>query len=452
MKLPRLGYSASYYGSKQHPQSAPPPSHWRGGGGAGAAGHHHYAGHLLARFYSTWATPHSLARQAWAHHAARATHAKAKAKARARAARRAMRWGYQPRPLLRVRRAVGPAKRRLARSLRSSAAAAAFLPSIILVEQGMVGKGGLGFSFLSRYRRGTGKHNKSLVRKQTTLVVAPAVAQPTKSKGEEGEGDDGTQQQQQQQQQAPLVRTAKGRKLVRAQQAVAAALARSRNRTLKRGRKRPDEFCLFFNRFGRCAKGEAGCPFLHDPEKVAVCRAFLKGACRGKGDLDGGRGSSCLLSHKVEQEKMPTCAFFLKGACTKDDCPYSHVKVNAKARACPDFLKGWCPRGAACTLKHTHERGGGGGGGGGGGKEGEVGGAQGVGGGKAKKRLRVVTEEERGEGGMHGGGASAAVALAPARTHEEEEQHEARFDGQLDLLLGASVRGWGGSWWWWWWW
>ncbi len=133
------------------------------------------------------------------------------------------------------------------------------------------------------------------------------------------------------------------------------ALLLSRNKTLKRKKKKLDEYCLFFNRFGRCEKGEAGCPYLHDPEKVAVCRLFLKGTCTGKGDLSGG-GSSCLLSHAVAQDKMPTCAFFLKGTCTKEDCPYSHVKVNEKAEVCPAFLKGFCPQGKACQLRHVLEK------------------------------------------------------------------------------------------------
>jgi hypothetical protein len=30
------------------------------------------------------------------------------------------------------------------------------------------------------------------------------------------------------------------------------------------------KYCMFFNRFGKCQRGD-NCPFVHDPEKVAVC-------------------------------------------------------------------------------------------------------------------------------------------------------------------------------------
>ena len=36
------------------------------------------------------------------------------------------------------------------------------------------------------------------------------------------------------------------------------------------------KFCLFYNRFGRCSRGDT-CPFIHDPKRVALCprSAFL---------------------------------------------------------------------------------------------------------------------------------------------------------------------------------
>eukprot|EP01121_Diplochlamys_sp_Union-15-3_P008394 TRINITY_DN2225_c0_g1_i1.p1 TRINITY_DN2225_c0_g1~~TRINITY_DN2225_c0_g1_i1.p1 ORF type:complete len:100 (-),score=4.80 TRINITY_DN2225_c0_g1_i1:51-350(-) len=50
---------------------------------------------------------------------------------------------------------------------------------------------------------------------------------------------------------------------------------------------------------------------------------------------------------------MPVCYYFLYGVCSNEQCPYSHVKVNAKADVCSDFVKGYCPRGTSCKLKHT---------------------------------------------------------------------------------------------------
>jgi len=104
-----------------------------------------------------------------------------------------------------------------------------------------------------------------------------------------------------------------------------------------------NEYCLFFSKYGECKEGEK-CQYIHDREKVAVCRKFLKGKCNDP---------HCKLSHKTDKDKMPVCHYFLQGICNNEHCPYSHVKVNVKAEVCPDFGKGYCPRGSTCKLKHT---------------------------------------------------------------------------------------------------
>ncbi|XP_049267069.1 zinc finger CCCH domain-containing protein 3 [Rhipicephalus sanguineus] len=102
-------------------------------------------------------------------------------------------------------------------------------------------------------------------------------------------------------------------------------------------------YCMFFNRFGRCNKGDK-CAYIHDPEKVAVCTRFLRGTCRV---------SDCPFSHKIAPEKMPVCSFFLKGRCTNDPCPYRHVKVSSKAAVCKDFaVRGYCADGIKCKKQH----------------------------------------------------------------------------------------------------
>merc|ERR1719342_1642427 len=102
---------------------------------------------------------------------------------------------------------------------------------------------------------------------------------------------------------------------------------------------------MFYNKFGKCTKKEAGtCPFIHDPDKIAVCRRFLQGSCHK---------DKCLLSHKAAPEKMPVCKFFLEGVCSKQDCPYLHVKVSEKAAICQAFLSGYCPNGSDCKLRHV---------------------------------------------------------------------------------------------------
>ncbi|KAJ6661533.1 hypothetical protein lerEdw1_014443 [Lerista edwardsae] len=116
-------------------------------------------------------------------------------------------------------------------------------------------------------------------------------------------------------------------------------------RQAKQKKEKKKEYCMYYNRFGKCNRGES-CPYIHDPEKVAVCTRFLRGTCKR---TDG----TCPFSHKVSKDKMPVCSYFLKGICNNSDCPYSHVYVSRKAEVCPDFLKGYCPLGEKCKKKHT---------------------------------------------------------------------------------------------------
>lgn len=105
-----------------------------------------------------------------------------------------------------------------------------------------------------------------------------------------------------------------------------------------------NEFCMFFNRFGRCTKKNRGaCPYIHDPSRVAVCTRFLRGRCPV---------SNCPFSHTVDPDKMPVCSHFLQAACTREDCPYRHVKVNPSAPVCLDFVRGHCKAGEECDKQH----------------------------------------------------------------------------------------------------
>ncbi|KAI5757004.1 ZC3H3 [Gulo gulo luscus] len=147
----------------------------------------------------------------------------------------------------------------------------------------------------------------------------------------------------------PLLRTGRGdpagscsRSL--ASRAVQRSLAIVRQARQRRRKQQP-EYCMYYNRFGRCHHGQR-CPYIHDPDKVAVCTRFLRGTCK---KTDG----TCPFSHHVSKEKMPVCSYFLKGICSNSNCPYSHVYVSRKAEVCTDFLKGYCPLGAKCKKKHT---------------------------------------------------------------------------------------------------
>ncbi|XP_029110900.1 zinc finger CCCH domain-containing protein 3 isoform X1 [Scleropages formosus] len=125
------------------------------------------------------------------------------------------------------------------------------------------------------------------------------------------------------------------------------AVQRSRSiiRHALQRRQQSKQYCMYYNRFGRCNRGQ-NCPYIHDPDKVAVCTRFLRGTCK---QTDG----TCPFSHKVSKEKMPVCSYFLRGVCSNSSCPYSHVYVSRKAAICEDFVRGYCPQGEKCKKKHT---------------------------------------------------------------------------------------------------
>ncbi|XP_051567727.1 zinc finger CCCH domain-containing protein 3 [Myxocyprinus asiaticus] len=116
-------------------------------------------------------------------------------------------------------------------------------------------------------------------------------------------------------------------------------------RQARQKKQKAKQYCMYYNRFGKCNHGDT-CPYIHDPDKVAVCTRFLRGTCK---QTDG----TCPFSHKVAKEKMPVCSYFLKGICNNSSCPYSHVYVSRKAAVCKDFVRGYCPQGDKCKKKHT---------------------------------------------------------------------------------------------------
>ncbi|KAG7164927.1 Zinc finger CCCH domain-containing protein 3-like [Homarus americanus] len=106
-----------------------------------------------------------------------------------------------------------------------------------------------------------------------------------------------------------------------------------------------NEHCIFFNRFGRCTKKDKGqCPYIHDPQRVAICTRFLRGRCPV---------NNCPFSHTVDPDKMPVCSHFVRATCTRDGCPYRHVRVNPFAPICLDFLRGHCLAGEECKKQHV---------------------------------------------------------------------------------------------------
>ncbi|PGH26794.1 hypothetical protein AJ80_01560 [Polytolypa hystricis UAMH7299] len=112
--------------------------------------------------------------------------------------------------------------------------------------------------------------------------------------------------------------------------------------------KKKDELCKRFTATGSCYKGPK-CPFIHDPDKVAICKDFLQ---TGKCDA----GAACDLSHDPTPERTPACVHFIRGRCSNPACRYTHVKVNPGAPVCRDFaILGYCGKGATCDQRHVHE-------------------------------------------------------------------------------------------------
>ncbi|KAI9787374.1 MAG: hypothetical protein M1816_007507 [Peltula sp. TS41687] len=121
-----------------------------------------------------------------------------------------------------------------------------------------------------------------------------------------------------------------------------------KNKRQNRSVKKISQPCKSFTTTGSCSKGPL-CPYIHDPNKVAICKAYLQsGTCPA--------GSSCDLSHDPTPERVPACVHFLRGKCSNANCRYAHVRVNPGAPVCRAFASlGFCERGATCTERHVFE-------------------------------------------------------------------------------------------------
>ncbi|KAL5001662.1 hypothetical protein BDV10DRAFT_159477 [Aspergillus recurvatus] len=112
--------------------------------------------------------------------------------------------------------------------------------------------------------------------------------------------------------------------------------------------KKKDELCQRFTTTGTCYKGPS-CPYIHDPNKVAICKDFLQtGQCSA--------GNSCDLSHEPSPHRSPACVHFLRGRCSNPECRYAHVRVTPGAPVCRAFATlGYCDKGETCEERHVHE-------------------------------------------------------------------------------------------------
>lgn len=126
------------------------------------------------------------------------------------------------------------------------------------------------------------------------------------------------------------------------------AVARTRlhrNRTPQSGKPPCSSLTLLA---GVCPFGQ-DCRFSHDPNKVAICKDFLKtGSCA--------RDENCDLSHEMTYHRVPACTFFLRGNCTNDACRFPHIHVSSTAPVCRAFATlGFCAKGAECDKRHVVE-------------------------------------------------------------------------------------------------
>lgn len=100
---------------------------------------------------------------------------------------------------------------------------------------------------------------------------------------------------------------------------------------------------------GICAHGNR-CRYVHDPDKIAICKEFLRHGRCAAGD------GACNLSHDPTPHRVPACTHFLRGNCTNQECRYAHVAVNPSAPVCRAFASiGYCQKGAECTERHVFE-------------------------------------------------------------------------------------------------
>lgn len=259
-----------------------------------------------------------------------------------------------------------------------------------------------------------------------------------------------------------FIRSNKGNLILRKPGSSAAPIHASLQ-TKKKRNKKELQYCSYY-RWGTCTKGSR-CPYLHDPRRIAICLAFLRGKCphafsattpknsevvgAGNGGADG--GSTCVLSHTPTSQNMPLCIHFPD--CRRRDCKYLHPTTMTSTSAtqqqgvvvpvcrrfalggfcelgagcshrhvfeCPDFVEsvdgstgdGGCPRGSKCRLRHGK-------------RSGTEGGGRAVRAGlRSGGKWNRVTGPAAVEVGKDGGGEGK-------KAEEEGEEEEAEWDGAL---------------------
>ncbi|KAJ3056444.1 hypothetical protein HK097_006935 [Rhizophlyctis rosea] len=100
---------------------------------------------------------------------------------------------------------------------------------------------------------------------------------------------------------------------------------------------------------GLCNKKNGECPFVHDPDRIAICTQYLKGKCDN---------TQCKRSHRPTDKNVPDCAYFdTQRGCKKGDaCLHRHVKLDEKASVCRAYaFERYCDLGKQCPHRHVVE-------------------------------------------------------------------------------------------------
>ncbi|KAI0644203.1 hypothetical protein C8Q79DRAFT_974699 [Trametes meyenii] len=120
-------------------------------------------------------------------------------------------------------------------------------------------------------------------------------------------------------------------------------------RLIAKKAKYSDKPCPRFTSTGSCNRGLT-CLYQHDPNKVAICWAFLQGNCSNTAE-------TCPLSHDPTPQRTPLCVHFANnGRCTRANCPFPHVRVGPREGICRDFaVLGYCEKGLDCDKQHVRE-------------------------------------------------------------------------------------------------
>lgn len=105
---------------------------------------------------------------------------------------------------------------------------------------------------------------------------------------------------------------------------------------------------MYYNRFGRCNRGER-CPYVHDPEKVAVCTRCVPHPQAGAGRRGVAGGHGC---PGLPPLRPALCAQVCPGHLQEDgrDLPLLPPRLQGEGELPPCLRAGAAPRLPPSTL------------------------------------------------------------------------------------------------------